>query len=320
MVNKARWLLCLMMALLWVGLVVHGEVAISVLDVEPGVRTIGMGGAAVGFVPSVETLYHNAAGLSELPGIGFNTFYNSHLGAASHTALGLALRNVGIGVLMLNSGSIPGYDGEGNATENLSYGSTAFLLGFGVDPSQLPFLPALPLDFSIGGRVKGLSARVGSVKGSGFGFDLAFQMRLSDLPLGPVDMSDVGIGLTVSNLLGSLSYGDHKESLRMDLRLGGAARVAKMVLVGVDLELSGSFHLGVEVQAIEALAIRAGILTQSGGLSLTFGAGVGLEGIVIDYAFVSHPGLSSSHRVSLTVDIGGLDLAAIGRSLGNLIP
>ena len=106
----------------------------------------------------------------------------------------------------------------------------------------------------------------------------------------------------------------------MDLRLGGAARVAGMVLVGADVELSGSLHLGVEVQAIEALAIRAGILTQAGGMSLTFGAGVGLEGIAIDYAFVSHPGLSSSHRVSLTVDIGGLDLAAIGRSLGGLIP
>jgi hypothetical protein len=319
-VNKARWLLFLMTALLWVGPIVQGEVAITVLDVEPGVRTIGMGGAAVGFVPSMETLYHNAAGLSELPGLGFNMLYNSHLGAASYTALGLALRNVGIGVLMLNSGSIPGYDGEGNATENLSYGSTAFLLGFGVDPSQLPFLPTLPLDFSIGGRIKGLSARVGSVKGSGFGFDLAFQMRLGDIPLGPVGVSDVGIGLAVSNLLGSLNYGDHKESLRMDLRLGGSARVAEMVLVGADLELSGSLHLGVEVQVIEALAVRAGILTQSGGLSLTFGAGVDLEGIAIDYAFISHPGLSSSHRVSLTVDFGVFDLTALGRTLGNLIP
>ena len=320
MLNKASWLLFLITALLWIGSVAHGEVAITVLDVEPGVRTIGMGGAAVGFVPSMETLYHNAAGLSELPGLGFNMLYNSHLGAASYTAFGLALRNIGVGLLSLSSGSIPGYDGEGNATETLSYGSTAFLLGFGVDPSQLPFLPTLPLDFSVGGRIKGVSSRVGSVKGSGFGFDLAFQMRMGKIPAGPIDVTDVGIGLTVSNLLGSLNYGDHKESLRMDLRLGGAARVAEMVLVGADLELSGSLHLGVEVQAIEALAVRAGVLTQSGGLSLTFGAGVGLEGIAIDYAFVSHPGLGGSHRVSFTVDFVLFDLTSLGRTLGNLIP
>jgi hypothetical protein len=320
MVNKkARWLL-LVAALLGVGLVGHGEVAISVLDVEPGVCTIGMGGAAAGFVPGTETLYYNAAGLSELPGIGFGTSYTSHFGAANYTALGVSFPNVGLGVLLFNTGSIPGYDSEGNPTEDLSYGSTAFLLGFAVDPSQLPFLPTLPLDFSIGGRIKGLTARIGDVKGSGFGLDLAFQTRLGGLPLGPVAVSDVGIGLVVSNLLGSLNYGDHKESLRMDIRLGGAARVAEMVLVAADLELSGSLHVGVEVQAIEALAVRAGLLSQSGGLSLTFGAGVGVAGIQIDYAFISHPGLSSSHRVSLTIDISGLDLTTIGRSLGRLIP
>lgn len=316
--NKAR--LLLMVALLGVGLSAWGEIAISILDIEPGVRTVGMGGAAVALVPSAETLYYNAAGLSELPGISFSSFYASHLGAASYTAMDLTVRNVGIGVLMVSSGSIPGYDDEGNSTEDLSYGSTAFLLGFGFGSSQLPFLPALPLDFSIGGRIKGLSVTCGTEKGAGFALDLAYQMRFADLSFGPVGLSDVGFGLTVTNLIGSIGYSDRSESFPMDLRLGGAARIANIVLVAADLELAGRAHLGVEVQAVEALAVRVGILSQAGGISLSFGAGFGMEGLHLDYAYLTHPSLGGSHRISLTIDFGGLNLAGIGRALRNLLP
>jgi len=139
------------------------ETAISVLDINPGVQIMGVGGAGVALAEGAETLYYNPAGLSDLEGISFSSFYSSHMGVASYSAFSLTFRNWGVGFLMFDSGNIAGYDTGGNPTDTLSYGSNAFLFGFGVDPKDLAFIPALPIDFSLGGR---LGMRVGAVSPS----------------------------------------------------------------------------------------------------------------------------------------------------------
>lgn len=244
----------------------------------------------------------------------------SYLGLASYSAFGLTFRNWGLAFLTLGSGDISGYDASGESTGSVSYGSNAFILGFGLRPSDLAFLPKLPLDFSFGGRIKYVTAKSGTVGGSGFGLDLAYRMNFADIHLGPVSLSNVGLGVTASNLIGSIGFdGGHSESLRMDIRVGASAEVAKVALVALDLELSGRFHLGVEYRITPVFAVRAGAMTQGGGVAVTFGLGMEVAGFIIDYAFVSHPQLGASHRVSLTLDFSALDLSAIGRSLGRLI-
>lgn len=318
-----RSFLLLSIALLVVGLSgasAAGQTAISVLDIEPGVRALGVGGAAVALADGPEALYYNSAGLAELAGIGFTSSYTSYLGLAGYTALGLAARNWGVGFLMLNSDNIPGYNADGTSTDALSYGSTAVLLGFGVDPKQFPFIPALPIDFRVGGRLKYLSVANGNTNGTGFGLDLGYRMGFPDMRLGPVAISDVGFGATATNIIGSLNYDGRSESLRMDLRFGFSARLARMVLVTADIELGGSFHFGAEYSPIQMLAVRVGILTEPGATSLTAGLGVNVEGFVIDYAFVSHPVLPASHRVSLTIDFSGLNLGGLASRLRSLLP
>jgi len=186
-------------------------------------------------------------------------------------------------------------------------------LGFGVDPKQLPFIPALPIDFRAGGCFKYLSVSNGNTNGSGFALDLAFRMDFPDMRVGPIVLSDLGVGATATNLLGQLNYPDRSESFRMDLRVGGSARVAGLVLLCADLELGGSFHVGTEYWPTEAFALRAGVLTEPGATSLTIGLGFRVEGFVIDYAFISHPTLSGSHRLSLTIDFSTFDLGVFGR-------
>jgi hypothetical protein len=315
-----KGLVLVVVALVGIGTLGAAEPAISVLDIEPGVQALGLGGAAAALAKNAETLYYNPAGLAGLAGISFNSSYAMHLGLASYSVFGLTFRNWGIGLLTVGSGDIPGYDEEGGSTDPLSYGSTAVLFGFGVEPSDLPFLPRLPLDFAVGGRIKYLSVTNGTTSGSGFSFDLAYRMNFPDMRLGPVGLSDLALGAVATNLFGSLGYeGGHSESLRMDIRLGGSAKVAELVLLAADLELGGSFHLGAEYKPIKTFAIRAGVLTQAGGLSITLGLGLDVAGFVVDYAFASHPSLGGSHRISLTVDFSALDLRAIGRSLGRII-
>lgn len=313
----------MMAALLLVGLgsiTGMAETAISILDIDPGVQIMGVGGAGVALAEGAETLYYNPAGLSDLEGISFSSFYSSHMGVASYSAFSLTFRNWGIGFLMFDSGNIAGYDGSGNPTDTLSYGSNAFLFGFGIDPKDLAFIPALPIDFSLGGRIKYVSATVGDASGGGFSFDLAYRMTFPNMRVGPVGLTDLAFGLTATNLFGGLNYDEHSESLRMNLRLGGSARIADVVLITSDLDLAGQFHAGVEYNPVRNFAIRVGMLTQSGVMSLTLGLGINVEGFLIDYAYISHPTLSGSHRISLAIDFSGLNLRAFGTSLRRLLP
>jgi len=320
-VNRSFLLLIVVLLVVGLGGVsAAGQAAISVLDIEPGVRALGIGGAAVALADGPETLFYNAAGLAELSGIGFTSSYTSHLGVAGYSALGLAARNWGVGLLMLNSGNIPGYDADGDPADNLSYGNSAVLLGFGVDPRQLPFIPKLPIDFRAGGCFKYLSVANGPTTGSGFALDLAYHMDFPDIRLGPIALGDLGLGVTATNVLGGLSYDGHNESFPMGLRLGGAARILGMVLLTTDIELAGGFHLGAEYRPIEPVAVRAGMLTEGGVTSLTFGLGYFIEGFIIDYAYVSHPFLRGSHRLSLTIDFSGLNLGALASTLRRLLP
>lgn len=316
-----KGLAILVVTLLGVGVSVAGaELAITVLDVDPGVQALGIGGAAVSLQGSPETLYYNAAGLATLSGASFSSSYVSHLGLASYSAFGLAFRNWGIGFLTLGAGDISGYDASGGATGTLSYGSNAFLFGFGIRPSDLAFLPKLPFDFALGGRLKYVSVASGTSSGSGFAVDLAYRMSFPDLRLGPLTLANLGLGITASNLLGSIGFtGGHSETMRMGLRVGVSAEMLKALLVATDFDLAGRFHLGVQYRVTPVFAIRGGMMTQGGGVAITLGLGASVAGFVIDYAFVTHPQLGASHRVALTLDFSTLDLSAIGRSLGRLI-
>jgi len=313
--------LAAIVAVLALASLASGQIAATVLDIDPGVRALGVGGAAVSLAEGAETLYYNPAGLARLSGISLTSSYASHLGLGNYGALGLAFRNWGIGVLNFGSGDIGGYDDEGNPTgTTLSYGSTAFLIAFGLSPSQLPFLPALPFDFSVGMRFKYLTGNIGETGGSGFAVDLSYWMAFPDMRFGPIALSDLSLGVAANELLGSISFGAESESLGMGLVVGASARVAGAVLIALDLDLARQgVRLGAEYQPIPALAVRAGILARPVGMTVTLGLGMSIEGIQIDYAFASHPFLGGSHRISLAIDFTGFDLAAIGRNLRNLI-
>jgi hypothetical protein len=137
------------------------EEAVSVLDIAPGVGQLGAGGAGIAVVRGAETLYYNPAGLAGLPGISFSSFYASQMGVANYSAFCLALRGFAVAAELYNTGSISGYDTDGNPTGELGYSSTAYMFGFGLEPSMFSFLPKLPLAFSIGGMLVGIRVRSG---------------------------------------------------------------------------------------------------------------------------------------------------------------
>ena len=296
------------------------ETAVSVLDIDPGVQVIGVGGAGTALAQGAETLYYNSAGLSALSGISFSSFYASYLGSASYSSLALTFQNWGVGMLMFNVSNIAGYDENGEAGDALSYSNNALLLGFGINPKDIPFIPALPMDFSLGARIKYLSVTNGTVNGSGFSFDLAYRMSFPDLHVGPISLSDMALGVTANNLFGGVNYEAHGESMAMSLRIGGAMKIADVILLTSDLDLGGGFHFGAAYSPVRTLTLRAGALTQTGGMSITLGMGLNIQGFILDYAYITHPTLPGTHRVSLAIDFSGLDLSGFGRSLRSFLP
>lgn len=303
---------------LGIGTLSIAQPAVTVFDVKPGVSMLGAGGAGISLPSGAETLYYNPATLAALPGISFSSFYASHLGMANFSALSLTFRNWGLAAMLLDSGGIDGYDADGNATGALAYRNTGILFGVGINPRDLQFIPALPFDFSLGARIKYLSVQIAEETGAGFSFDLGFRTTVPDMRLGPLAVSDMALGVTAVNLFGGISYNVETDDFLMDVKLGASARLAEVFLLALDLHLGGSAHLGFVYSPFPTLDLRLGVIS-SGAVSLTAGLGVNVEGFLIDYAFVSHR-LGGTHRVSLSLDFSSLDVRAISRSLGRLLP
>jgi hypothetical protein len=310
---------------LWVALLIVGlglgasaQTAVTALSVVPGVAEFGAGGAGIAVVNGAETLYYNPAGLALLPGISFSSFYSSHLGLGDYSALALAFRNFAVGAILLSSGDIQGYDGSGNPTETLSFSNTAFLFGFGLSPSDIPFLSSIPFNFTFGGTLKGITASYGGTSGAGFTVDLAFRMALPNMGFGPITITDTAFGITAVNLFGSLSHDGEKDNFPMDIRLGASTKIAQVVQVAADLHLGGGAFFGITYSPVPTLSLRLGLMSV-GGLSITAGIGLNVQGFQIDYAYASHT-LGGSHRVGLTIDFSALDIGAISRSLRRILP
>jgi hypothetical protein len=300
------------------GLGATGEEGMSVLDIAPGVGQLGAGGAGIAVVRGAETLYYNPAGLAGLPGISFSSFYASQMGVANYSAFSLAMRGFGVAAELYSTGSISGYDATGNPTSQLAYSSTAYMFGFGLDPSMFSFLPKLPLAFSVGGVLKGISTKIADTTGGGFTFDLAFRMEVPPMSLGPLAVTDAAFGVTLSNLFGGLSYDATEDTLPMDIGLGLSVRLLGVVLIATDIHLPGSFGIGVTYEPVPALALRLGVLSK-GETSITAGVGLNVAGFLIDYAFVSHT-VGPTHRIGLTLDFSALDMTAFGSSLRRILP
>ena len=297
-----------------------GQSVISVLEIEPGVAGLGMAGAVGSRAGDVESLFYNPAGLASLQGLSMTSFYSSQWGESNYSAIGVALGGWSLGYLMFNSKDIQGLDDTGSPTEFLSYKNNAALFAFGLGENLLPFLGSLPVDLSLGGRLKFVSTTFGETQGSGVSVDLATQIGFNPIRLGGFSISDLRVGLVMLDLFGRVNYDDYTESFGMDLRAGFSAEFFDAVVLGFEFGPLGTIHLGVEYTVLELLAIRAGMLSLSNTFTFTIGIGLDLQGFGIDYALETHTDLSATHRIALTIDFARLDISSMSGILRSILP
>ena len=295
-------------------------------SVGVGARGLAMGSAFHTLATGPEALYWNPAGLVRSERGPDNCLALMHSerfdGEVVYNFAGYSrnLRraegplSIGVGLIHLGVGGIPlvtrlENPGEELGPENrpvidryISKNDFAFIAGFGRrfnDKTQL------------GATVKVLHERYLDVTATGFGFDLG-AIYESDRIL-PLLLSVSARDVTTSFLAFSTGKREYIKpwisvgaALADGYRLPGG-KITGALEVSVPAErrrknypsdgayLMSLLHLGAEYALYERMFLRGGLDENNP----TFGAGLSVRGLAVDYAWIGHRDLNQTHRISL---------------------
>lgn len=304
--DRLRGLLILIALLLSLAFPTTAQSLASLFDIDPGVRPLGMGGAFTGLADDENALFYNPAGVAFLEELRFGSFYEPRFGG-SFGDLAVVGKGFGGGILFFSLGAITQYGEEDNPGQTFSYGSYGLIGSYALRPGR--FFTALPRSIAAGLGLKFL--QISTLKegsGSGVALDWGLLADFGGLALGPIRA--LRLGLLLENLPGlGVEYGSgHKEPWSLGLRFGTSVRVLENLILALDLEGNGAFHLGSEYRfmnlgyGVKELRLRAGGFLH-GGLGLTLGLGLKVQSFFIDYAFVAYPQGLDTHRLAFSVDL-----------------
>lgn len=254
-----RILLALGVALAGMG----GLAQVSLFDMGLGTRAMGLGGAYAALAEGAEGLLYNPAGLAQIRGITVDSTVLAGWVGAGY--VGAAMPGLGAGL---------GYLGT-SAGENLGYSQLGLLAGFGLDLRNLGF-PALG-----GVALRYQSTNIAGEGSSSLGLDIGVLGRFPS-PFGE---------LRAALVIRELSFG----GLSTEFVLAGAWLSPFGAFATLDLT-SEYVALGLGWALLGGFEIRGGIRQEGGLFRIALGLGVRFGNYTVDYAFLTHPLLSPSHR------------------------
>ncbi len=278
----------------------------SVLAALPGsARSAGLGGAGVALVGDAGALFANPAGIATVRHIAVEGSYEQYLAGSTLSATALAVRlarfDLGIGLAALDYGSEPVVvpDPATGNRRGIATGETvhaADLLGV----STLVFRTSL---VAVGTSAKYARQFIGGYNQHAWAGDVGIALAVFDI---------LALGASVQNLGGDL---------------GGGARLLRRTRVGFTMNYvdpEGSYRLLTTIEgqwpagqaATLVAGVEGGVVTRGVGVvgrvgysgrsvpsdasPFTFGAGVEIGRLHLDYAFQAYDVLGGgTHRVGL---------------------
>ncbi len=218
--------------------------------------------------------------------------------------------------------------GFGTAGISLSYMDFGAVMRLGIDENLAPIIEG----DTVTPDVFSGSVFYGS-KISGFSLGGAVNLARENLGAGPVFLPSVSIGVINNELiLENLSAGisllnistrQYGCFLPLNLKASVKYEVAGGEKKVMDLYAAGSYlpwdnyagaEGGFDYKIFEILRLRGGVsFSNTGGFKLRGGAGIKIEGINIDYAFVPDPYLGNAHKISIG---GSIKTSVSGRETG----
>jgi len=297
-----------------------GKYAGEFLNLGAGGRGLGMGGAYTALARDVSAAYWNPAGLvnieypqimlmhaQQFEGVVKYDFGSFGIPFGAHRSLGLSLIRLGVDdikrTVLENPDAKLGPTNRPKVAGLFSDAEYALFLTYAVRRTNA---------LSFGANIKILHKALGDNSAWGLGFDLAALFN----PIG-----NLQVGLNLQDITSTvLAWDTGRRELIYPMLKAGLAYPMGFPMIGgymapaLDFEIrfegrdfasqlaagpvSLDSHLGWEYQR-EAFAFRVG--SDVGNLAV--GAGINLPKLQIDYAFLSHNDLGSSHRISARLSI-----------------
>ena len=265
---------------------------VRLLENSTGARPLSLGNAYVGLSDDGAGLFTNSAGLAGLNKLNLTSLYSQLNADVALASFGAVLPGVWGGVVSF------GYRNQSQSNYPISNEvTTAFTQDLLASYSRF-FKQNLAWGINLRLVSTGLSKDISGfeyLNGSGYALDLGLKH---------FNRPGLQTGLSIKNLIGGFSFRDGKSDvLPMMVAAGGALKILgenglkryqnHSVLASLDLSKSADekqylFHLGVEWEPMEILALRFGVdQSPKGGQAyndLTFGVGLKYAGITFDYA------------------------------------
>lgn len=277
-----------------------GTTAVPFLKGGAGARASGMAEAYAALADDASAVYWNPAALALLQARSVLLAHAASMGstAYSYGAYGQkvnALWGIGLGVQHASEGSLEGRDPSGFPIAGFSPTDTAFSLGAARRLGPV----------SAGVAAKFVQSKIVD-SASAFAGDAG--LLWSGLGGGKVSAA-----LTAANLGGKITYDTVEEDLPSSYRLAFGFHPSSRWTLGLDVvsPADNDAYGAIGVESLLArndrfsLSARAGYSTRSSGEAgslsgAAVGLGFGLNGLVVDYAFLPMGDLGQSHRVSLS--------------------
>ncbi|WP_324715529.1 hypothetical protein U7230_09090 [Carboxydochorda subterranea] len=256
-------------------------------------RLLGMAGVSVGLVDETATLFTNPAALALVRRPHVTTLYTRPFGEADHVAV---------------SGGIPGFAAGGSLTTSAVDRTDEYGLPAGGAAGYQELTVALGGAAAVaraagatlyaGGAARYYRQAVADVQGQAFTADVGLL----------VEAGAAQVGISRRNLragaIGVVRYQDGVEDpLDPATTIGAAVRLGPVLVAGDHGLEDATTRVGAEAW-VGQLAVRGGVAFAPGGeRQVSLGAGVALGAVKVDYAYLMHPALPDSHRLSLSVDL-----------------
>lgn len=289
-----------------------GTTGSELLLMDTSARGIAMGGAYTAASDDASSVYWNPAGLAQIPRLSATFMHARYAADISFSAAAAAARIndssvIGGGVRYLDGGSIDRTDINGVSRGVFTPRSYVAELGWG---QAIYDLSDAEMDVSVGVAAKAIRSDLGEAA-NGFASDYGLQARFYTAA------QTYDVGVSVQNLGKGQKFDQTRDSLPARVRLGGALRPLKPLLLTAELiapinnvpHAAGGIEWTLDTDRSAKVALRGGfnsLTADSLGLGscLSFGFGVALSDLSADYAFVPLGDLGSqTHRLTFSYNL-----------------
>ena len=263
-----------------------GTTAANFLKIPVGARAAAMGGAFTATADDATALYWNPAGLSQIEKTEILAMYNMHFQGIKQGYLSLAFPSlkgvVGLAASYVDMGGIEGRDKYGNPTGE--FNASDIKLSFG-------YSRRLSSRLMFGLTFGSIQETIANDKKVSYSANIGFMLK-------PVKL--ISVGFTCQNIGSKLG----KDSLPLTYR-GGIALKLRSFSIETDVvkEIDNDVYYcaGLEWD-IANISLRCGYrMGQDVGSGISYGIGLKVSKVNLDYAFIPYGDLGDTQRISLGI-------------------